>query len=291
MTTGYRLDVPFQFAYTTAALARTGAKLSVYENTTTTPVSLYSDRACTVPATNPIVSVNGYWPIRYVATPALHSMLWEDTDGTDRLSADYISPFQDSMQANANNASLDATLAALAALTIAANKGIIGTGTDTFATFDLTAAALTVLDDTTVSAMLTTLGGLHLSDVATAAQIWANTADKPLDTDGVWAANATVALTDAATVAVDFSAGLNFTLTMGGNRTLGQPSNQKVGQSGFIKITQDGTGSRTLAYHADWKFASGTDPTLSTAANTVDVLFYNVLAANFIYGVLVRALA
>lgn len=133
--------------------------------------------------------------------------------------------------------------------------------------------------------------GVAESSTATAANIRANDADKIIETDAAWSSVETVALTDAVTVAVDFDAGINFTLTLGGNRTLGQPSNQKVGQSGFIRIVQDGTGSRTLAYHADWKFPGGTDPTLSTALGTTDVLFYQVLAANFIYATLARAVA
>lgn len=288
---GYRLDVPWPFAYTTAALQRTGAKLTVYENGTTTLVSLFSNRACSVAADNPIVSVNGYFPVRYVADPALHTLLWEDTDGTDRLTANDIAPFQDSTQANENNTALDATLAGLGGLTISADKLIYGTGTDTFATSDLTAAARTVLDDTTTAAMLTTLGAVAAADIATASQIRANTANKIIDTDGAWSAADVVALTDATTVAVDFGAGINFSLAIAGNRTLGQPSNQKVGQSGFIAITQDGTGSRTLAYHSDWKFVGGTDPTLSTAAGAVDVLYYTVVAANVVHASLSKAIA
>lgn len=130
-----------------------------------------------------------------------------------------------------------------------------------------------------------------LGDKASTANYLANTADKVLITDDVWGAAATVALTDAATIAVDMSTFINATVTLGGNRTLGQPSNTKVGQSGFIRIVQDGTGSRTLAYHADWKFAGGTDPTLTTTASATDVLFYQVIAANYIYGSLVKALA
>ena len=63
-------------------------------------------------------------------------------------------------------------------------------------------------------------------------------------------------------------------VTLGGNRTLGNPSNVVAGQSGFIAITQDGTGSRTLAYSSNWSFASGIAPTLTTTAGAIDILAY-----------------
>ena len=85
-----------------------------------------------------------------------------------------------------------------------------------------------------------------------------------------------VALTDASSVAVDLSLGNNFTLTLAGNRTLAAPSNVTAGQSGVIVVTQDGTGSRTLAYNSAYKFAGGTAPTLTTTASAVDVLAYYV---------------
>lgn len=88
-----------------------------------------------------------------------------------------------------------------------------------------------------------------------------------------------VALTDAATITPDFSAGNNFSVTLGGNRTLANPSNQTAGQAGIIVVTQDGTGSRTLAYGSNWKFPSGTAPTLTTTASAVDVIAYYVESA------------
>ena len=88
-----------------------------------------------------------------------------------------------------------------------------------------------------------------------------------------------VALTDAATIAVDLSLGNNFTVTLAGNRTLGAPTNVTAGQSGVIVVTQDGTGSRTLAYNSAYKFAGGTAPTLTTTASAVDVLAYYVESA------------
>jgi hypothetical protein len=84
------------------------------------------------------------------------------------------------------------------------------------------------------------------------------------------------ALTDGATITADFAVANNFSVTLGGNRTLANPSNLVAGQSGVIKITQDGTGSRTLAYGSNWDFAAGTAPTLTTTANAVDILAYYV---------------
>jgi plastocyanin len=128
-------------------------------------------------------------------------------------------------------------------------------------------------------------------ELSTAAEFCDDTADKALTGAIVWDAAEAVTLTDAATIAVDLATGFNFTVTLGDNRTLGQPSNTKVGQSGFIRIVQDGGGSRTLGYHADWKFAGGTDPVLTTTASATDILFYQVIAANFIYATLVKGVA
>ena len=84
------------------------------------------------------------------------------------------------------------------------------------------------------------------------------------------------ALTDGATITPDFAVANNFSVTLGGSRTLANPSNLTAGQSGVIVITQDGTGSRTLAYGSYFKFPGGTAPTLTTTASAVDVLAYYV---------------
>ena len=82
------------------------------------------------------------------------------------------------------------------------------------------------------------------------------------------------ALTDAATITPDFDDNNNFSVTLAGNRTLANPSNITAGQSGVIVVTQDGTGSRTLSFGSNFKFAGGTAPTLTTTASAVDVIAY-----------------
>ena len=93
------------------------------------------------------------------------------------------------------------------------------------------------------------------------------------------------ALTDASSIATDLALSNNFAITLGGNRTLANPTNITAGQSGSIFITQDGTGSRTLAFGTNFKFVAGTAPTLSTAAASVDRIDYVVAEATKIHAV------
>jgi len=99
------------------------------------------------------------------------------------------------------------------------------------------------------------------------------------------AIGAVVALTDASSIATNLALGNNYSITLAGNRTLANPTNTVAGQSGSIFITQDGTGSRTLAYGANFKFVGGTAPTLSTAAASVDRIDYVVASATKIHAV------
>lgn len=100
--------------------------------------------------------------------------------------------------------------------------------------------------------------------------------------------NQPYALTSGASVAVDGSQSNVYTLTLGTNATLANPTSLGAGRYTFI-IKQDATGSRTLAFGTNYKFPTGSDTTISTPANSVNVLtctsngtyLYCSLAKNF----------
>jgi len=99
------------------------------------------------------------------------------------------------------------------------------------------------------------------------------------------------ALTSSATITPDMADSNNFSVTLAHNATLANPTNLTAGQSGSIFITQDGTGSRTLAYGTQWDFVGGTAPTLTTTAAAIDRLDYVVRTTSSIHTVASLALS
>lgn len=64
-----------------------------------------------------------------------------------------------------------------------------------------------------------------------------------------------------------------FTTALTANVTVAPAfSNVKNGQTINWRLKQDGTGSRTMTWPTSFKWPGGTVPTLSTAANAVDLL-------------------
>jgi hypothetical protein len=98
-------------------------------------------------------------------------------------------------------------------------------------------------------------------------------------------------LTYDATVTINFNDSNFFSIVMTGNATLGSPANAVAGQSGCVFITQDATGSRTLAYDANWSFEGGTAPSLSTGANKVDRLDYVVQSSTSVHAQLAKGVS
>ena len=90
----------------------------------------------------------------------------------------------------------------------------------------------------------------------------------------------TQAATAGGDTTLDLNTADNWIITMGGNTTMNGPNNAKLGQTGSIWMVQDGTGSRTAAWHANFKWTGGTAPTLSTAASAIDRIDYIVKAGS-----------
>jgi hypothetical protein len=129
------------------------------------------------------------------------------------------------------------------------------------------------------------LTGLKSADIGVSVQAYdADTAKTDVTQSFTRAQRGAInALTDGATITPDFAVANNFSVTLGGNRTLANPSNLTAGQSGSIFITQDGTGSRTLAYGSQYDFIGGTAPTLTTTAGAVDRIDYIVRTTGSIH--------
>ena len=117
---------------------------------------------------------------------------------------------------------------------------------------------------------------------------WATTGDATLAGDNTWTGaqrGQVTGLTSASTITIDMSTTNNHSVTLAHNTTFAAPSNQVAGQSGSIFITQDGTGSRTAAWNANFKWKGGTAPTLSTTAAAVDRIDYIIASSGNIHAV------
>ena len=117
---------------------------------------------------------------------------------------------------------------------------------------------------------------------------WVSAGDATLAGDQTWTGaqrGQITGLTSASTITIDMATTNNHSVTLAHNTTFNAPSNQVAGQSGSIFITQDGTGSRTAAWNAAWKWKGGTAPTLSTTAAAVDRIDYIIAASGSIHAV------
>ncbi len=80
-------------------------------------------------------------------------------------------------------------------------------------------------------------------------------------------------LSDGATVAINWRDGNQQKVVLGGNRTI-TFSNFIAGQILRLVVCQDGTGSRTLTWPAVVRWQGGSAPTLTTTANSCDLVSF-----------------
>lgn len=93
MAVGYRIDYSRIQQVDANGNPYSGALLYVYENTTTTAKTIYSDRAITSTAANPIVADSaGRFPVRYVATDDLLTLVLKTSAGVTIWSDDNMEP-------------------------------------------------------------------------------------------------------------------------------------------------------------------------------------------------------
>ena len=96
------------------------------------------------------------------------------------------------------------------------------------------------------------------------------------------------ALTSGTTVALDLNLATTFTITLAhniGTFNWTNPAASGAVSSFVLKVTQDGTAGRTIAWPSGVDWAAATAPTLSAAANNVDVfVFFTSNAGNTWYG-------
>lgn len=105
-----------------------------------------------------------------------------------------------------------------------------------------------------------------------------------LNPNAVWEAATFVSVTFDASLTLDLSTGINFDIGPVTNSfTLNNPINAKSGQTGMIVFTQDAIGNYSMIRGSAWKFGGGTNTALSTAANSIDVLYYVVKDQNTIF--------
>jgi hypothetical protein len=207
------------------------------------------------------------------------------------------------VEISTNPGSFSATLAQIAA-TVATFLGLGTASTHAASDFDPAGSAATAQAAAISTAEAASCQrASNLSDIASAATARSNlglgtaatkntgaAAGTVAAGDDVRFAGGAVALTDQASIATDASLGGFFTVTLGGNRTLANPTSLTAGLAYTWKLTQDGTGTRTLAFGSAFKWAGGSAGVLSTAAGSVDILTGISDGAN-VYVALAKAFA
>lgn len=133
---------------------------------------------------------------------------------------------------------------------------------------------------------LVTFADMATAAVATSSQYLSGASSVLVPASVIYTAETTT--TFGATTTFDFSTFINTAVTLTANITTMTLSNVAAGKAGQIRFIQDGTGGRTTVWNSIFKFAGGTTPTLSAAANAIDVLFYSCVSASLCYASLTQ---
>ena len=153
-------------------------------------------------------------------------------------------------------------------------SGLVQADFTKLAAVDATAAELNYLD-------IATLGTTAASKAVTAASTGVVKFDAATQ-------EKSAALTSGTTVALDLNLATTFTITLAhniGTFNWTNPAASGAVSSFVLKVTQAGTAGRTIAWPSGVDWAAATAPTLSAAANNVDVfVFFTSDAGTTWYG-------
>lgn len=220
-----------------------GAKLYVYEVSTTNELDLYSDEALSTPLANPLIADStGVFPAAFLAETECKLVLTTSAD-TLILSRE---PVYTTGQ-----------VGGLAATQVTFDGSSIG-----FAATNVQEAIEEQAQASATPASTTTAGALR---IATTPQVHAaSSGNRALVAEHLSTAAAYVTLDDASTVAIDWKTGINFSLTIAGNRTLGNPTNGIPGTDRSILIQGNNSTDRTLSFGNQY---GGDLPTLTDIDN------------------------
>ncbi len=188
--------------------------------------------------------------------------------------------------------SLGGTVTSVSVVTANGVSGSVATATTTPA-ITLTLGAIT---PTSVAASGTVTGsnlsgtssGTNTGDQVEAsnAEVWLGSATtKFIGPNRHFAKETPQTATSSATITLDGVNGLNFEILLDTNTSLANPSNFQIGRHGIIRVTQDAVGSRAMLFGSYWRFPGGA-PSLSTAANSIDVITFFVWSATMILAVM-----
>lgn len=176
----------------------------------------------------------------------------------------------------------NANLAAIAGLSTSGDKLTYWTGSGSAALTDLTAAARSILDDTTVGAILATIGGQPLdTDLTTIAGLSATTDNFIQAKSSAWASR-TVAqvqvdiltprvqtVTSSATVTPTFANDAVRVTAQAAALALANPTGTAVPMHGIaIRIKDDGT-ARAISYDTQYRAIGVTLPTTTVISKTL----------------------
>lgn len=92
----------------------------------------------------------------------------------------------------------------------------------------------------------------------------------------------TVDISSASPVAWNLDAAQVAEITLDSNKVLSNPTNKRPGFAYRLFIKQDSTGSRLVTWGSDFKWPGGTAPTLSTAADAVDVIDFTAVGSTLL---------